>query len=357
MKKKYNFLVINFFRVSNPYSGASEISYNFFKNIPSKNKKLIQFSNIQQKESQTETIITSSRIDKIFKIFKMANIVSKYCTYKKNSIIIVEGASWVGYTLLFYILTRNKVKNAKFIYHSHNIEFLLRKQKNNLLIAILTKYFEKYIIKKFDIFTTVSSADKKKVKEIYNAKSILLPNGINFPRIKSIKEKKFKFNYIFFCGSIDYLPNKEALDILIDKIMPLVIKKMPNIKLIVSGNKKIPYKKNYLKNVGFVSKENFYSYLKGASLFVNPMKTAFGSQVKMISALVFGKTIVASKTAIIGLDINNKFNKIHIAKNPKTFSKFILKNISSKKINKVNSEFYQKKYSLKKITSDFIRKI
>ncbi len=357
MKKKYNFVIISFFRVTNPYSGASEISYNFFKNIPSKNKKLIQFSNIKQKEKQTQTIIASSRIDKIFKIFKMASIVAKYCTYKKNSIIIVEGASWIGYTFLFYFLTKNKVKNSKFVYHSHNIEFLLRKQKNNFLITALTKYFEKYVSKKFDIFTTVSNSDKRKVKEIYNAKSILLPNGINIPKLKSIKEKKLKFNYIFFCGSIDYLPNKEALDILIDKIMPLVIKENPNIKLIVSGSKKIQYRKNYLKNIGFVSKDKFYSYLKGASLFVNPMKTAFGSQVKMISALVFGKTIIASKTAILGLDINNKFNKIYITDNPKIFSKLILKNIFSKKINKINSNFYQKKYSLKRITSDFICKI
>ena len=64
MKKKYNFIVINFFRVTNPYSGASEVSYNFFKNIPSKNKKLIQLSDIQQKENQIETIIAKSKIDK-----------------------------------------------------------------------------------------------------------------------------------------------------------------------------------------------------------------------------------------------------------------------------------------------------
>ena len=30
-EKKYNFIVINFFRVINPYSGASEVSYNFLK--------------------------------------------------------------------------------------------------------------------------------------------------------------------------------------------------------------------------------------------------------------------------------------------------------------------------------------
>jgi len=357
MKKKYNFVVINFFRVTNPYSGASEVSYNFFKNIPSKNKKLIQLSNIRQKEKQVETIIAKSKIDKVLKIFKMVKITEQLCKNNNNSVIILEGASWVGYTFLFYLLLKKKLKNSKFIYHSHNIEFLLRKKKNGFLISILTKYFEKYISKKFDIFTAVSNFDKRKIKEIYGTKSLLLPNGINFPNIKKIKKKKLKFEYIFFCGSIDYLPNKEALDILVNKIMPYVVKKNPKIKLIVSGNKIIPYKKKYLINIGFVSKKNFYSYLKGASLFVNPIKTAFGSQVKMINALVFGKTIISSKKAILGLDIKKKFNKIYIAENPKRFSELVLKYISSKKIDNSMSRFYQRKYSIKNITSNFINNI
>ncbi len=357
MKKKYNFIVINFFRVTNPYSGASEISYNFFKNIPSKNKKLIQLSNIKQKENKIETIIARSKFEKIFKIFEMAKLTKQYFKNKKYPVIIIEGASWVGYTFLFYFILKRKLKNSKFIYHSHNIEYLLRKQKNNYFISILTRYFENYIAKTFDIFTCVSNSDKKKIKEIYNIKSELLINGINIPNIRKIKKKEFKFNYIFFCGSIEYMPNNEALDILINKIMPLVSKKNSKIKLVVSGNKKIPYKQKNLINIGFVSKIKYYSYLKGASLFVNPMKTAFGSQVKMISALVFGKTIIASKKATLGLDINNKFNKIFIANDHKEFAKLILKNIYSKKINKINSKFYSNKYSFKNITKNFVKKI
>lgn len=357
MKKKYNFVVINFFRVTNPYSGASEISYNFFKNIPSKNKKLIQLSNIKQNENKIETIIARSKFEKIYKIFEMAKLTEQNCKNKKYPIIIIEGASWVGYTFLFYFILRKKLKNSKFIYHSHNIEYLLRKQKNNYFISILTKYFENYIGKNFDIFTCVSNVDKKKIKEIYNIRSDLLPNGINAPNIRKVKEKKFKFNYIFFCGSIEYMPNKEALDILINKIMPLVSKKNPNIKLVVSGNKKLPYKHNSLINVGFVSKIKFYSYLKGASLFVNPMKTAFGSQVKMISALVFGKTIIASKKAILGLDIKDKFNKIFIADDHKEFARLIIKNIYSKKTNMINSNFYRNKYSFENITKNFVKEI
>ena len=198
MKKKYNFLLINFFRVTNPYSGASEVSYNFFKNIPSKNKKLIQLSNIKQKEKKIKTIIARSKFEKIFKIFEMAKLTEQYCKNKKYPVVIIEGASWVVYTFLFYFILKKKLKNSKFIYHSHNIEYLLRKQKNNYFISVLTKYFENYIGKNFDIFSFISNFDKKKINEIYNIKSDLLPNGINAPNIKNVKEKNLNLIIYFF---------------------------------------------------------------------------------------------------------------------------------------------------------------
>ena len=90
----------------------------------------------------------------------MAKLTEQNCKNKKYPIIIIEGASWVvTLSILFYF--KKKLKNSKFIYHSHNIEYLLRKQKNNYFISILTKYFENYIGKNFDIFTCVSNVDKK----------------------------------------------------------------------------------------------------------------------------------------------------------------------------------------------------
>jgi len=357
MKKKFSIVVVNFFRVTNPYSGASEVSWNFFKSIQCKDKKLFQFSDKSLNIKEVKTLKAKTKIHKIFKLKYLSDLISDFCKKKENPIIIIEGASWVGYTFVLFYFLKNRLNNAKFIYHSHNIEYLLRKKKGNFLITILTKFFENYIGKNFDIFTAVSKIDKLKLKKLYNINAKILPNGINFPIIEKVKESKFKFKYIFFCGSIDYLPNKEALEILINKIMPIVNKIDPNLKLLVSGNKKIEYKSKYLLNVGFVNKKKFYRILKGASVFVNPMKTAFGSQVKMITALVFGKTIIASKKATLGLTLNHKYRNLLISNNDKNFANLILKNINAKKINIASSKYYKDIYLVKNITSNFFKKI
>ena len=80
--------------------------------------------------------------------------------------------------------------------------------------------------------------------------------------------------------------------------MPKLIKHKSNLKLIVTGNKLIPFKEKFLVNVGFVSKTFFFKYLKGASLFVNPIKINFGVQTKTLHALITGKSIISTNQGL-----------------------------------------------------------
>ena len=98
---------------------------------------------------------------------------------------------------------------------------------------------------------------------------------------------------------------------------------------------------------------NFYKYLSGSSLFVNPIRTGFGSQIKTINALAFGKTIIASKLAVNGIDINSKFKNLYITNNKNDFANLIIKKINSKRINKMSKDYYSKKYLMKNIVKNF----
>ena len=354
---KNNFIVVNFFRVTDPYSGGSEVSFNFFKNIPSKNKWLFQYSNKKKKYNNVESVfIKDTKIQKLFNINKLANKIKKICKNKKNLIIIIEGGSWAGYTYFLYKILKKDLKSAKFIYHSQNIEYVIRKYRENFLITFITRYFENFIAKNFDIFTCTSSHEKKTLKKLYKLNASILSNGLELPKnILKIKPIEKNFHYIFFCGSIDFFANYDALSVLVNDIMPIINKHNPNIKLIVSGNKSLPFKNKSLINIGFVSKKIFFKYLKGASLFVNPMQITFGVQTKTLHALALGKTIIATKQGVAGIKINPSFNNIHIANN-NNFYKQILNNINKSKINKSASKYYSSIYSMKKIVNDFLHK-
>ncbi len=355
---KNNFIVVNFFRVTDPYSGGSEVSFNFFENIPSKNKQLFQFSEIKKKHKNVQSIyINNSKISKILNIYKLSNKIKKFCENKKKITIIIEGASWVGYSFLLYKFLKKDLSRAKFIYHSQNIEYFLRKYRSNFLITAITKFFEKYIAKNFDIFTCGSEIEKKKLKKLYNVNAKILYHGVRLPKnILTLKPIKKKYNYIFFCGNINYFPNYDALEILVKIIMPKLIKHKSNLKLIVTGNKLIPFKEKFLVNVGFVSKTFFFKYLKGASLFVNPIKINFGVQTKTLHALITGKTIISTNQGLKGIKINSKIKNVYVANHNSGFSKQILKNINSRKINIDARNYYSKIYTLDKVVLDFFKK-
>ena len=94
---------------------------------------------------------------------------------------------------------------------------------------------------------------------MYNKKTILLPNAISLQNFK--KKKEIKDDYIIYTGSYLYKPNKDAIDYLNYKIMPKLIIKYPNLKLVLTGggfnNNKFPW----ILNKGIVSKRDLYNFL------------------------------------------------------------------------------------------------
>ena len=124
----------------------------------------------------------------------------------------------------------------------------------------------------------------------------------------------------------------------------------------VSGNKILPFNESFLVNAGFVSKNKFLQYLKGASLFVNPMQITFGVQTKTLHALALGKTIVATNDGVAGVKINTNYKNVFICNNNKNFANKIILKLNSKKNNKNVSKYYSKLYKMKNIVKDFFLK-
>ena len=121
--------------------------------------------------------------------------------------------------------------------------------------------FEKYIFNKSYLSTCVSKVDKIKIQKLYRINSEIFPNIINIPKkIKNVP--KIKGKYLLYSGSYEYLPNKNAIDTLVKTLMPKILKKNPNLFLVITGNKKIPYNHKWLKNLKMVCKKKYLNILR-----------------------------------------------------------------------------------------------
>ena len=96
---------------------------------------------------------------------------------------------------------------------------------------------------------------------------------------------KLKVSTYYIPGSYEYLPNKNAIDTLVKTLMPKILKKNPNLFLVITGNKKIPYNHKWLKNLKMVTKKKYLNILRNSLCLITPIKEGHGTRVKIIEAL------------------------------------------------------------------------
>ncbi len=331
---------------------------NRFKHWPFK-KRLFQLSHIKRKNTKKICSIFLKKETPLNKIIKLPEIIFKIYDYLKNAknrILIIEGSSWIFYTFVVLFAFKILLPNTKIIYISHNVESEIRKEFSNKLIYLLTKILEKIVFSYSDLSTVVSKKDKKKIKRFYNLNSIVYPNAIsiNFKPNKN----KIKYDYIIYSGSYLFKPNKDAIDYLNKEIMPKLLKKNPNIKLLLTGG---GLTKNYpwIINKGIVSKNYLYNLMYHSKLMCVPLNFGSGTRIKIIESLSIGAIVLSTKKGIEGIKlIHTKppFVEANRKKFPKIISNIIKNNRSIKIKSSKDKAYYKNIYSMKSITEKFIEK-
>jgi len=343
-----------FFPVIPTNMGSAEVVRSLFLCWPGK-KKLFQISHLNNKN---KSYLKSFKIIKEKPLFKIVMIpfliysVFKFLKDTKNKLVIIEGPSWIGYSFLTLFIIKIFNSKIKIIYHSHSIEYEVRKMTSSKIIVTLTKFLEKIVFRYADIATSVSELERKKINRIYKVNTTNLNNGISKKIIKFSKKKILNFDYIIYCGSYKYLPNKFAIDYLVKNIMPPLVKYNPKIKLVLTGG---GYKKNnnFLINLGIVKKSYLLNLIYNSKAMVVPLDKGTGTRIKIIESLSIGGVVLSTSKGAEGIKFWDKENSNLIVEKKNNF----IKNL--KKILKLNykpkvSSIFQKKYLMENIVNQFL---
>jgi glycosyltransferase involved in cell wall biosynthesis len=362
-KQKYAFAA--FYPVLPNTSGSSEVSSSFFKYWPGSNKKFFYISHLKDKHKiKKYQPIKIIRENPFFKIISLVSLCSRIITFLKKSnkpYLIVEGPSWILYSYLTIVIVRFFIPKVKIVYHSHSIEYEIRKKFNNKIISYVTFLLEKKVFNTSNFSTSVSKTECKKIYSLYKKETIIFENGIDLDYIKKITKKKINYKYIIYTGSYLYKPNKEAIDVLVKYVMPKILIEHPDIKLIITGGGYQEKKQNHwLINKGKIKKEELYYYLKNAECLVTPLLYGSGTRIKIIESLCIGTKIVTTSIGINGINfLNRKNNNITITDDIKLFPLSIIKLLKNKSnhTNKKDVMFYRNQFSMKNLTIKLYKKI
>jgi polysaccharide biosynthesis protein PslH len=298
-----------------PASGAAYVTYNCARLAPFESL-LVQLCNRTASEKQPSLIVESLRQRGTSRLAKLlgfpstvARIQRAVKTFKPDC-IVVEGASWAVYLALIILVLRKTLRHTKIAYHAHNVEFLLRVERNGRLVAAITRLAEKYILTNCDISFAVSEDDRQRFRSLYGVLPSLLPNGVDcsaylVPKTE-IDFARAKFGItdeaILFMGLYGYPPNTEAVRFLVDEVMPELHRRRPNIRLVITGGGP-PISPPWLIQTGVVSRHELNAIICACRIGSAPIFWGSGTRLKILEYMAASLPVVSTRKGAEGLNL------------------------------------------------------
>lgn len=218
-----------------------------------------------------------------------------------------------------YINVIRKNTKAKIVLRAHNVEHLIwerhiANETNSIKRFYLNlqnkrlKKFEEAVFKKVDAIISITDADKLIIEKMNtNTKVFTCITGVDLKDYELKKEVKKQENTLFYFGSMDWLPNQEAVEWFIANCWEEVLKKHPNCKFIIAGrNMPQKFKHINLPNVQCIENvsDNVEFYSK-YDLMLVPLLSGSGLRIKIIEGLSFGKAIVSTSIGAEGIPVQS----------------------------------------------------
>ncbi|MEY4593828.1 MAG: hypothetical protein RIQ47_238 [Bacteroidota bacterium] len=148
----------------------------------------------------------------------------------------------------------------------------------------LLRYEEK-VFSWFNRHTVISAQDRDLLPVADKQAVAVVPNGVDTEYFHpEAGEKSFE---LLFNGNMNYPPNIESAQFIVNKILPLVHRKHPNVRLLISGASPAPEVLALAGDRVVVSGwvEDVRDSYRKSSILVAPMMISIGLQNKLLEAM------------------------------------------------------------------------
>lgn len=210
--------------------------------------------------------------------------------------------------------------------------------------------YERRVAKKYPcLFTSDIDATSVCSRDNYIKYFIVPPilEDIYFDQAKHKNIEKVS-NSLIFTGNMSYLPNIDAVVFFYKKILGIIKKHIPDVKLFIVGVHppqkilKIGSNKNFTVT-GYV--EDIRYYLAQSVVYISPLRFGSGVKNKILEAMAMGVPVVATSVSNEGIWAQPN-EEILIADNPKKFAAQAIKLLKDQKLRdrlaKKSKEFVKK---------------
>ena len=217
----------------------------------------------------------------------------------------------------------------------HNVEAMIWKrhyevQSNPLKQAYLRgqwrkmRAFESEACRRFDAVVTVSREDREMVVREYEAEDVYdVPTGVDVEFFKPSGDVAPEANNLVFTGSMDWLPNEDAIRYFTEQIMPLIKQKVPGVTLTVVGRNPYPGLLELSKRDDSIvvtgRVDDVRPFMEKAAAYIVPLRIGGGTRLKIFEAMAMEKAVVSTTVGAEGLPVRND-QELILADTPEAFA-------------------------------------
>jgi glycosyltransferase involved in cell wall biosynthesis len=184
--------------------------------------------------------------------------------------------------------------------------------------------FEAKACPEFDCVVAVSREDRELMEEEYGLKDVYdVPTGVDTEFFQPNTSRERRPENLVFTGSMDWLPNEDAIRYFTEQIVPRVRQAVPNVTLTVVGRNPYPGLLELSKRDPAVivtgRVDDVRPFMDEAAVYIVPLRIGGGTRLKIYEAMAMEKPIVSTSIGAEGLPVENG-KEIVLADTPETFA-------------------------------------
>jgi sugar transferase (PEP-CTERM/EpsH1 system associated) len=193
------------------------------------------------------------------------------------------------------------------------------------------------------------------------SKLTVIPTGVNVDYFQPMLVEEIP-NSLVFTGSMDWLPNEDAILYFADAILPLIKQQYPEISLEVVGrspSRKLQALAKKVKSIRLTGWVNdIRPFVARGSTCIVPLRIGGGTRLKIFEAMAMAKAIVSTSVGAEGLPVQSGQN-ILLADTPEDFADAVISLLKDsnerRRVGNGGRTLVQENYSWPKVAESFAR--
>jgi polysaccharide biosynthesis protein PslH len=169
--------------------------------------------------------------------------------------------------------------------------------------------FEGRTLERFAAILAVSDADRSTFARIYpaaaNCPVHVIPTGVD-TKYFAPGPSELDSRHLVFTGSMDWLPNEDAMSYFCRDILPRARAEEPGVTLSIVGRAPTPAVRALAADAGVVVTgrvEDVRPEMRRAAVYVVPLRIGGGTRLKIFEAMAMGKAVVSTTVGAEGLPV------------------------------------------------------